>query len=296
MHIHDGRVVSNFIVQALRNESITIYGDGLQTRSFCYVDDMIDGIARLMNVSDECTQPVNLGNPADISILGLAREILEITGSRSRLTYLPLPENDPKKSEKFDADAEFGDSFEINVADSGAELVVEDASDVDLNGHVLELTGSGDISIGGENTRLDLSDSRLDATEYTGDELTAYLYLEDLVTGEVEIGAGNEEYHLASALPGGDDPTYTFVFNDSDNGHTVIHEFLPDNDLLDFTFADNLTWDDTKLEGEDLLVEFAQDNDNTIAGIDYQDTHIGSIELIGVEPADLTHNNFVDVR
>ena len=95
MHIDDGRVVSNFIVQALRNEPITIYGDGSQTRAFCYVDDLIEGFIRLMRTSDEVTGPVNLGNPVEISIRALATKIIELTGSRSPLLAKPLPEDDP---------------------------------------------------------------------------------------------------------------------------------------------------------------------------------------------------------
>jgi UDP-glucuronate decarboxylase len=95
MHIDDGRVVSNFIVQALRGEPITIYGDGSQTRAFCYVDDMIEGFVRLMNTSDDVTGPVNLGNPVEISIRELATRIIELTGSRSAILTQPLPEDDP---------------------------------------------------------------------------------------------------------------------------------------------------------------------------------------------------------
>jgi UDP-glucuronate decarboxylase len=88
-------VVSNFIVQALRGEPITIYGDGSQTRAFCYVDDMIEGFVRLMNTSDDVTGPVNLGNPVEISIRELATRIIELTGSRSAILTQPLPEDDP---------------------------------------------------------------------------------------------------------------------------------------------------------------------------------------------------------
>jgi UDP-glucuronate decarboxylase len=95
MHINDGRVVSNFIVQALRNEPITIYGDGSQTRAFCYVDDMIEGVVRLMHNSDDVTGPVNLGNPTEISIRALATRIIELTGSHSPILDKPLPEDDP---------------------------------------------------------------------------------------------------------------------------------------------------------------------------------------------------------
>jgi len=95
MHPNDGRVVSNFIVQALRGEEITIYGDGGQTRSFCYVDDLIDGMMRMMDSENEFTGPVNLGNTAEFTILQLAEHVLELTGSRSKLTFKPLPEDDP---------------------------------------------------------------------------------------------------------------------------------------------------------------------------------------------------------
>jgi UDP-glucuronate decarboxylase len=95
MHPNDGRVVSNFIVQALKGEPITIYGDGRQTRSFCYVDDLIEGIVRLMDTPDELTGPVNLGNPAEMTIRELAEKVIELTGSRSRLDNRPLPQDDP---------------------------------------------------------------------------------------------------------------------------------------------------------------------------------------------------------
>jgi UDP-glucuronate decarboxylase len=97
MHPNDGRVVSNFIVQALKDEDITVYGDGSQTRSFCYVDDMIDGLFKLMNSPDDFTGPVNLGNPAEFSILGLAQRIIELTDSNSRIVFKPLPPDDPKQ-------------------------------------------------------------------------------------------------------------------------------------------------------------------------------------------------------
>ncbi len=95
MHPHDGRVVSNFIVQALKNENITIYGDGSQTRSFCYVDDLIEGMIRLMNTADDFTGPVNVGNPNEFTILELAERVLRLTGSKSRVIFMPLPEDDP---------------------------------------------------------------------------------------------------------------------------------------------------------------------------------------------------------
>jgi len=97
MHPNDGRVVSNFIVQALRGEPITIYGDGQQTRSFCYVDDLVDGLIRLMETPDEVTGPVNLGNPREFTMLELARLVLELTGSASRIVHRPLPADDPRQ-------------------------------------------------------------------------------------------------------------------------------------------------------------------------------------------------------
>ena len=95
MHPNDGRVVSNFIVQALNNQDITVYGEGSQTRSFCYVDDLIDGMVRMMNGSDEFVGPVNLGNPMEFTILELAEKIIEATGSKSHIVFRPLPEDDP---------------------------------------------------------------------------------------------------------------------------------------------------------------------------------------------------------
>ena len=97
MHPNDGRVVSNFIVQALRGEPITIYGDGQQTRSFCYVDDLIEGFIRLMESPAELTGPVNLGNPGEFSMLELAKKVIDLTGSKSELTFRPLPQDDPKQ-------------------------------------------------------------------------------------------------------------------------------------------------------------------------------------------------------
>lgn len=95
MHPNDGRVVSNFIVQALRNEPITIYGNGEQTRSFCYVDDMVDAFVRLMNAPDDVTGPVNLGNPGEFTIRELATKVIDLTGSRSEMVFRPLPSDDP---------------------------------------------------------------------------------------------------------------------------------------------------------------------------------------------------------
>jgi len=96
MHPNDGRVVSNFIVQALKGEDITIYGDGSQTRSFCYADDLIDGMMRLMN-TDGLTGPVNIGNPGEFTIKQLAEEVIGLTGSRSKIMYQPLPSDDPRQ-------------------------------------------------------------------------------------------------------------------------------------------------------------------------------------------------------
>jgi UDP-glucuronate decarboxylase len=95
MHPNDGRVVSNFIVQALRNEPITLYGDGTQTRAFCYVDDMIEGFVRMMDAPDDITGPMNLGNPVETSVAELARLIIELTRSRSKIVHRPLPVDDP---------------------------------------------------------------------------------------------------------------------------------------------------------------------------------------------------------
>ena len=97
MHPHDGRVVSNFIIQALLGRDITIYGDGSQTRSFCYVDDLIDGLIGLMQSGDEVVGPINIGNPVEFSMLQLAENVLALTGSKSRIAHRPLPQDDPKQ-------------------------------------------------------------------------------------------------------------------------------------------------------------------------------------------------------
>ena len=97
MHPHDGRVVSNFIMQALRDDSITVYGDGGQTRSFCYVDELVEGLIRLMATDDSITGPVNLGNPHEFTILQLAELVIELTGSKSKIEKYPLPEDDPRQ-------------------------------------------------------------------------------------------------------------------------------------------------------------------------------------------------------
>lgn len=95
MHPNDGRVVSNFIVQALTNRDITVYGDGSQTRSFCYVDDLIEGLIRMMNGPDDFVGPVNLGNPTEFTILDLAEKTIRLTGSKSKIIFKPLPQDDP---------------------------------------------------------------------------------------------------------------------------------------------------------------------------------------------------------
>ena len=97
MHPNDGRVVSNFIMQALRGEDITLYGDGLQTRSFCYVDDLVEGLIRLMESPDGVTGPINLGNPGEFTIKELAEQVIDLTGSGSKMIHQPLPQDDPKQ-------------------------------------------------------------------------------------------------------------------------------------------------------------------------------------------------------
>jgi UDP-glucuronate decarboxylase len=97
MHPNDGRVVSNFVVQALKNEPITIDGDGSQTRSFCYVDDLIDGMIKLMESDKSITGPINIGNPNEFTMLELAELVLKLTNSKSKITYKDLPEDDPKQ-------------------------------------------------------------------------------------------------------------------------------------------------------------------------------------------------------
>jgi UDP-glucuronate decarboxylase len=97
MHPNDGRVVSNFIIRALKGDSITVFGDGSQTRSFCYVDDMVDGLIRLMNSPDGFTGPLNLGNPEEMTILKLAEKIIKLTSSSSKIVFKPLPPDDPRQ-------------------------------------------------------------------------------------------------------------------------------------------------------------------------------------------------------
>ncbi|MBG0859740.1 MAG: GDP-mannose 4,6-dehydratase, partial [Bacteroidales bacterium] len=97
MHPNDGRVVSNFIVQALKGDDLTIFGDGSHTRSFQYIDDLIDGLIKLMDTSENFTGPVNLGNPVEVSVGELAQKIIKMTGSKSKVVYMPLPEDDPRQ-------------------------------------------------------------------------------------------------------------------------------------------------------------------------------------------------------
>jgi UDP-glucuronate decarboxylase len=97
MHPNDGRVVSNFVVQALKGEAITLYGDGQQTRSFCFVDDLVEGFLRLMATGDEVTGPINLGNPGEFTMRQLAETVLELTGSKSQIEMRPLPQDDPRQ-------------------------------------------------------------------------------------------------------------------------------------------------------------------------------------------------------
>jgi UDP-glucuronate decarboxylase len=127
MDLLDGRVVSNFIVQALQNEPITIYGDGTQTRSFCFVSDLIDGFLKLMETGPEVTGPVNLGNPTEFTMLELATKIIELTGSRSTLRYLPLPADDPKQRKPDISIATSVLNWKPKVAlDEGLTLTIKD--------------------------------------------------------------------------------------------------------------------------------------------------------------------------
>jgi UDP-glucuronate decarboxylase len=97
MQPNDGRVISNFIVQAIKGEPLTVYGDGMQTRSFCYVDDLIDGLIKLMNSHDDITGPINLGNPNEFSMIELANLVIQYTNSKSKINFYPLPDDDPKQ-------------------------------------------------------------------------------------------------------------------------------------------------------------------------------------------------------
>ena len=116
MHPADGRVVSNFIVQALKGDPITIYGEGKQTRSFCYVDDLVEGFLRLMNTGPDVTGPINIGNPVEFTMIELAQEVLSLTGSKSELVYLPLPQDDPTQRKPDISKAkQFLNNWEPNV-------------------------------------------------------------------------------------------------------------------------------------------------------------------------------------
>ncbi|MBD5489834.1 MAG: SDR family oxidoreductase [Lachnospiraceae bacterium] len=126
MRLDDGRVISNFIVQALKNDDITIYGQGQQTRSFCYVDDMIKGIRCMMDSQEGFTGPVNLGNPNEITMLQLAHKIIELTGSKSKIVFLPLPQDDPVQRKPFIELAKNKLNWEPTVTlENGLERTIE---------------------------------------------------------------------------------------------------------------------------------------------------------------------------
>ena len=127
MQLNDGRVVSNFILQALKGEPLSVYGDGSQTRSFCFVDDLIEGLTRLMAAPDEVTGPINLGNPHEITVLQLAEKILALTGSRSSIAFKPLPADDPRQRQPDIAAARRLLSWEPKVAlDEGLARTIAD--------------------------------------------------------------------------------------------------------------------------------------------------------------------------
>lgn len=126
MHPKDGRVVSNFIVQAIKGEEITIYGDGQQTRSFCYVDDLIEGFVRLMSTEAGVTGPINLGNPGEFTMLELAEKVLKLVGGQSKLTFMPLPADDPKQRKPNITLAKDKLGWEPKVSlDEGLEITVD---------------------------------------------------------------------------------------------------------------------------------------------------------------------------
>ncbi len=126
MHPNDGRVVSNFVVQALRGSDITIYGDGLQTRSFCYVDDLIDGFIKLMDSSDDVTGPINIGNPSEFTVLQLAKKVIELTVSRSQIVFKPIPQDDPRQRKPDITKARELLGWEPKVQlDDGLKLMIE---------------------------------------------------------------------------------------------------------------------------------------------------------------------------
>ena len=125
MHPNDGRVVSNFIVQALQGKDITIYGDGQQTRSFCYVDDLIDAMVKMMNSEEGFTEPVNIGNPGEFTMLQLAETVLRLSGSKSKIIYQPLPSDDPKQRQPNIelAKAKLGWQPQVNLEDGLKETI-----------------------------------------------------------------------------------------------------------------------------------------------------------------------------
>lgn len=131
MHHSDGRVVSNFIVQALKGEDITIYGDGSQTRSFCYVDDLVDGFLKLMDTDDQITGPINLGNPNEFSIRELAEKVIQITGSKSTIVYMDLPQDDPRQRRPVIARAKLALDWEPTInLDQGLEWTINYFRDI----------------------------------------------------------------------------------------------------------------------------------------------------------------------
>ena len=125
MHPNDGRVVSNFIVQALKGQDITIYGDGQQTRSFCYVDDLVDAMALMMNSEAGFTGPVNIGNPGEFTMLQLAETVLKLSGSKSKIIHQPLPSDDPKQRQPNIelAKAKLGWEPKVNLEDGLKETI-----------------------------------------------------------------------------------------------------------------------------------------------------------------------------
>ena len=127
MHPNDGRVVSNFIVQALQNKDLTIYGDGSQTRSFQYVDDLVEGMVRMMNTSDDFFGPVNVGNPDEFTILELAQKVISLTGSKSKISYMPLPQDDPmQRKPDISLARKYLNNWEPKVKlDEGLRLTIE---------------------------------------------------------------------------------------------------------------------------------------------------------------------------
>jgi UDP-glucuronate decarboxylase len=136
MHPYDGRVVTNFIIQAITGQDITLYGDGLQTRSFCYVDDLIDGIMEMMNGPDDFHGPVNLGNPGEFTMKQLAEIVLEMTGSRSKMVYMPRPADDPSQRQPDISLAKQKLSWEPKVAlRDGLRKTIEFFKNVDLRNY-----------------------------------------------------------------------------------------------------------------------------------------------------------------